>query len=259
MLSASARVASLASRTESSSASASSSGTYSAAARRRCAATTSRVTRAVTFGLPSRSPPIQLANTTGALSSGSARPHCARTTLSRRRTKPGTADQSDVSSTCRPSRASFCGVGLARRSSSLDHMPATSRRSAARAARARRSRRRRSARRPPRRRGPRPPRIGRRASRAAAWRSGVASSARRCTSVGCAVSTISTFCCTSASYALAGLRRRRARPRRACRSTSRRGAGGASGRLALGASAARTRAPAARRPPPHAVARLRRV
>ena len=91
---------------------------------RRCAATVSRVTGAVTLGLPSRSPPIQEASRTGALVRG-RRPPRALSVASNLLKKSGTASQSDVSTTARPPRASCCGDGFARRSSSEPHKALT--------------------------------------------------------------------------------------------------------------------------------------
>mmetsp|Transcript_14122 Transcript_14122/g.47121 ORF Transcript_14122/g.47121 Transcript_14122/m.47121 type:complete len:418 (-) Transcript_14122:298-1551(-) len=156
---------------------ASSSAMKSSAPLRRCAATTCAVTCAVTFGFPSRSPPIHVAKATGTASRGKAPPCCASVASNLRR-NCGTAAHSDVSITAKAPRASFCGVGLDRRSSSLPHRARTV------AARSRSS---------SSFSKPLPP------PSASSWSRSVTrrcftSSVRRCTSVGCAVKTISTRC-----------------------------------------------------------------
>lgn len=66
---------------------------------------------AVTLGLPSLSPPIQLPNLMGVALRGSSRPVCFFRAVDSRRRKSGTAAHSDCSTTCRPPRASATAQG----------------------------------------------------------------------------------------------------------------------------------------------------
>mmetsp|Transcript_5408 Transcript_5408/g.15913 ORF Transcript_5408/g.15913 Transcript_5408/m.15913 type:complete len:240 (+) Transcript_5408:84-803(+) len=84
---------------------------------------TSRVTSGVTFGLPSRSPPIQDAKTTGAMSGGNGllKSGLDSSSASRRLRKAGTDVQRDSVTMFSPCRASLMGVGFSRRISSVCH------------------------------------------------------------------------------------------------------------------------------------------
>mmetsp|Transcript_17927 Transcript_17927/g.36382 ORF Transcript_17927/g.36382 Transcript_17927/m.36382 type:complete len:418 (+) Transcript_17927:1525-2778(+) len=100
----------------------------SLAARRRSVITTSLVTAGETFGLPSRSPPIQLPNFTGTTVGGRGLPSLACTTESSCLQYAGNASQSTDSMMAMPPLASSCGVGFFLLISSLPQMDATVRR-----------------------------------------------------------------------------------------------------------------------------------
>ena len=88
------------------------------------------VTRAVTAGLPSRSPPIHEPNRMGAASSGRPRPVCVTSAASSTRRYRGSASHSVCSKTTRPDRTSSTGDGRSRRTSLVSHAAAISLRSA---------------------------------------------------------------------------------------------------------------------------------
>ncbi|MNH01404.1 hypothetical protein D3C79_606240 [compost metagenome] len=143
------------------------------AAIQRASSRTSRVTAAVTLGLPSRSPPIHEAKRIGAASSGRRRPVASSRALSTLRKWLGMACHSECSITAKPHLASSTGVGRVRRISSVCQASAISRRRRSRTC-------------------SRSPGVRSRWSWAASWPA-MASyfwiRVRRATSVGCAVST----------------------------------------------------------------------
>ena len=149
---------------------------YKSAAIQRASNSTSRVTGAVTLGLPSRSPPIHEASFTGAQSAGGAGRPCSANCASSRRNTSGTACHRDCSMVAKPHLASSTGVGFSRRISSVHQAARITRRS-----RSRRSSRSSSL------RSERSSSL----SRSAIW-SYLRIRVRRVTSVGCAVSTSST-------------------------------------------------------------------
>ena len=114
-----ARIVSSQSLIDSSTCSISTSWAKSLAARLRANSNTCWVTFDVTKGLPSRSPPIQELNFTGAASSGRARSYFASNLVLNSRTKSGTASHSEFSITEKPQRASSTGVGRTVRISSV--------------------------------------------------------------------------------------------------------------------------------------------
>ena len=126
---------------DSSNRSASISRAYSESARQRAIRQVRRVTSAVTEGFPSRSPPIQDPKRIGASSSGNPRPVTCSRVRSSVRLNCGTASHSVSSNTASPDRTSSSGEGRSRRTSSVCHAPAISRRthssSASRSARVR--------------------------------------------------------------------------------------------------------------------------
>mmetsp|Transcript_35475 Transcript_35475/g.85590 ORF Transcript_35475/g.85590 Transcript_35475/m.85590 type:complete len:374 (-) Transcript_35475:365-1486(-) len=149
---------------------------------------TSLVTSGVTLGLPSRSPPIQLANLKGLAVSGRPcpSPMASFMVASSLRKNPGRLSQSTVSMTSVPRSASLCGDGLTLDTSSVCHIDAISRRNAS---------------------SSRPFLYGVPVSRMESasfsirWtRPCFSRRVRRFTCVGCAVSTISTVWLTSESY-----------------------------------------------------------
>ncbi|VFT46293.1 Uncharacterised protein [Pseudomonas aeruginosa] len=112
---------------DSSAASRSISRRYRSAAIQRASSRTSRVTLAVTLGLPSRSPPIQDAKRSGAAVSGRRSPVLRRSTSSTCRRTFGKACQRECSITAKPHFASSTGVGRTLRISSVCQASATSR------------------------------------------------------------------------------------------------------------------------------------
>mmetsp|Transcript_22955 Transcript_22955/g.49669 ORF Transcript_22955/g.49669 Transcript_22955/m.49669 type:complete len:217 (+) Transcript_22955:2018-2668(+) len=91
---------------------------------------TSLVTFGVTFGFPSRSPPIQLANLNGLAVNGNpySPPMVDFISASSLRKKLGNTSHNTVSMTSVPRSASSCGEGLTRDTSSVCQMEAISRR-----------------------------------------------------------------------------------------------------------------------------------
>src|SRR5699024_9628045 len=100
---------------------------YKSAAFQRAKRVTSRVTAAVTLGLPSRSPPIQEAKCTGAERTDKGLPSFSVTMPSKSRRKSGTAYHKERSKVTKPHFASSTGVGLERRISSVHHAESTPR------------------------------------------------------------------------------------------------------------------------------------
>ena len=123
-----ARSSALASCMDSSTCSRSMSRRCRSAAIQRASSSTWRLTSAVTFGLPSRSPPIQEAKRTGTASSGRRWPQWASRASSRSRNMSGTARHRECSMTAKPHLASSSGVGRWRRISSVCQASAIRRR-----------------------------------------------------------------------------------------------------------------------------------
>ncbi|MNV53048.1 hypothetical protein D3C71_1451720 [compost metagenome] len=89
------------------------------AAIQRASSKASRVTSAVTLGLPSRSPPIQEAKRIGAAVGGRRFPVAEKSAASTLRSNFGKACHSEFSMTAKPHFASSTGVGRWRRISSV--------------------------------------------------------------------------------------------------------------------------------------------
>ena len=180
---------------ERSACSASMSRRYRSAAIQRASMSTSRVTAAVTFGLPCRSPPIQDAMCTGATSIGSGgRLRRARASSMSRR-HAGRASHSEFSTTAKPHFASSWGDEPSRRTSSVCQASAMSR-----------SRRR---------------SLGRGRFSSAAIASYLSTSVRRSTSVGWGVRTDSTRLVASAAATSSGDSRSKRLAQAVCASSSR--------------------------------------